>query len=257
MLASAHLMSGQFGWLSIHPNAFTDELLANRFYLPQRNLLIENKYKEPHEQSPHIQALTIKNKLINLNQFTDFIQECQLCIGLTPQQLKDLRHTSNSCKKNLKALCDELTQQIKSFKKSILISTNEFQDYGCYNHAISICKKLKEINDDPDTFVSFQETIDMKNYLMVTICMVNCLRASNLMNMTIYDFQQANIDAETWEAYHFHNSKYKTSIVYGDKVILFRESLNDQIKTFITYARSQLADGKFRSANSDIYLLRL
>ena len=159
--------------------------------------------------------------------------------------------------KNLKALCDELTQQIKSFKKSILISTNEFQDYGCYNHAISICKKLKEINDDPDTFVSFQETIDMKNYLMVTICMVNCLRASNLMNMTIYDFQQANIDAETWEAYHFHNSKYKTSIVYGDKVILFRESLNDQIKTFITYARSQLADGKFRSTNSDIYLLRL
>ena len=99
MLASAHLMSGQFGWLSTHPNAFTDELLANRFYLPQRNLLIENKYKEPHEQSPHIQALTIKNKLINLNQFTDFIQECQLCIGLTPQQLKDLRHTSNSCKK--------------------------------------------------------------------------------------------------------------------------------------------------------------
>ena len=159
--------------------------------------------------------------------------------------------------KNLKALCDELTQQIKSFKKSILISTNEFQDYGCYNHAISICKKLKEINDDPDTFVSFQETIDMKNYLMVTICMVNCLRASNLMHMTIYDFQQANIDAETWEAYHFHNNKYKTSIVYGDKVILFRESLNDQIKTFITYARSQLADGKFRSANSDIYLLRL
>lgn len=79
--------------------------------------------------------------------------------------------------KNLKALCDEFTQQIKSFKKSVLISTNEFQDYGCSNHAISVCKKLKEINDDPDTFVSFQETIDMRNYLMVTICMVNCLRA--------------------------------------------------------------------------------
>ena len=72
--------------LSIHPNAFTDnELLASRFYLPHRNLLTENKYKEPHEQSPHIQALTIKNKLINLNQFTNFIQQCPLCIGLTPQ----------------------------------------------------------------------------------------------------------------------------------------------------------------------------
>lgn len=77
------------------------------------------------------------------------------------------------------------------------------------------------------------------------------------MNMTTYNFQQANIDAEIREAYRFHNSKYKTSIVYGDKVILFWESLNDQIKTFITYVRPILADDKFRSANSDIYLLRL
>ena len=235
--------------LSIHPNAFIDnELVESRFSIPQRNLLVENKDKEPHEQSPHIQAPTIKSKLISLNRFIDFIEERLLYIGLTPEQLKNLRYTSNSCKKNLKKLCEERTQLIKSFKKSVLISVSKFQQYGCSIHVILVCQKFKEIVDDPDTFSTFQDAIDMRNYLMVTICIVNCLRASNLMNMTIYDFQQAKSDAEIKGAYRFYNNKYKTSLVYGEKVILVSESLYDQIKTFITYVRPILTDDKFRSA---------
>lgn len=54
--------------MTIHPNSFIDnEVLENRFYIPQRDLLIENKDKEPHEQSAHIQVPTIRSKLISLN----------------------------------------------------------------------------------------------------------------------------------------------------------------------------------------------
>ena len=234
--------------LSIHPNAFIDnELVESRFSIPQRNLLVENKDKEPHEQSPHIHAPTIKSKLISLNRFIDFIEERLLYIGLKPEQLKNLGYTSNTCKKNLKKLCEECTQLIKSFKRSVLISVSEFQ-HGCSIHVILVCQKFKDIVDDPDTFVTFQDAIDMRNYLLVTICIVNCLRVSNLMNMTIYDFQQANSDAEINGAYRFYNNKYKTSLVYGEKVILVSESLHDQIKTFITYVRPTLTDDKFRSA---------
>ena len=148
----------------------------------------------------------------------------------------------------MKKLCEERTQLIKSFKKSVLISVSKFQQYGCSIHVILVCQKFKEIVDDPDTFSTFQDAIDMRNYLMVTICIVNCLRASNLMNMTIYDFQQAKSDAEIKGAYRFYNNKYKTSLVYGEKVILVSESLYDQIKTFITYVRPILTDDKFRSA---------
>ena len=50
--------------ITVHPNSFVDnEVLENRFYIPQHNLLIENKDKELHEQTAHIQAPTIKSKL--------------------------------------------------------------------------------------------------------------------------------------------------------------------------------------------------
>ena len=232
--------------LAIHPNVFIDsKLVESRFYLPQRNLLMENKDKEPHEQSPHIQAPTIKSKLISFNRLIDFIEERQLYIGLMPEQLKNLTYTLNTCKKNLKNLCVERTQTIKSFKKSILISVSEFQQYGSSEQVILVCQKFNEIFDDPETFVSFQDAIDMRNYLIVTICIVNCLRASNLMYMTIFDFQQAKIDAEIKGAYRFYNHKYKVSLVYGGKVILVSESLYDQIKTYITYVRPILTDDKF------------
>ena len=119
----------------------------------------------------------------------------------------------------MKRLCEECTQIIKSFKKSVLISVSEFQQYGSSKHVILVCQKFKEIVDDPDTFTTFQDAINMRKYLMVTICIVNCLRTSNLMNMTIFYFQQAKSDAEINGAYRFYNNKYKT-LFMGKKLYL-------------------------------------
>ena len=84
--------------MTVHPNPFVDnEGLDNRFNIRQCNLLIENKDKDPHEQTAHIQAPTIKSKLISFNRFIGFIEERQLYIGLTPGHLVNLRRTSNNC----------------------------------------------------------------------------------------------------------------------------------------------------------------
>ena len=83
--------------ISIHPNVFADnEVIETRYYLPQRNLQIENKDKEPCEQEPHIQAPTIKTKLISLNRLIDFVEERRIYIGLTPKQLEELM-INNKC----------------------------------------------------------------------------------------------------------------------------------------------------------------
>ena len=72
------------------------------------------------------------------------------------------------------------------------------QKYGSSEHTISISKKLKEIYEEP--------------YLY--------LRASNLMNMTIHDFYEAKLNPEIKDTYRFYSVKYKTSLVYGEKVII-------------------------------------
>ena len=60
----------------IHPNALMDdESFEERFYVLQRDLLIANKDKGPYEQDPHIQAPTIKPKLISFTKFLSFLEE--------------------------------------------------------------------------------------------------------------------------------------------------------------------------------------
>lgn len=68
---------------------------------------------------------------------------------------------------------------------------------------------------------------------MVKICAVNCLRGSNLVSMTIHDFKEAKRDREVKGAYRFYNIKYKTSFVYGEKLMTVSGELYDRIKTLI------------------------
>lgn len=43
--------------------------------------------------------------------------------------------------------------------------------------------------------------------------------------MTVHDFRQAKKDNKIQEAYRSYNNKYKTSRLYGEKVILVSDSL--------------------------------
>ena len=63
---------------SNHPNALTnDELIDERFYIPQIDLLMANKDNEPNEQNPHIQAPTIKSKLISFTKLLSFLRRAK------------------------------------------------------------------------------------------------------------------------------------------------------------------------------------
>lgn len=51
--------------LPIHPNSWTNnELIEQRHYLPQKQLLLDKKNKELDELEAHIQVSTTKAKLI-------------------------------------------------------------------------------------------------------------------------------------------------------------------------------------------------
>ena len=59
----------------IHPNTLmNDELIEEQFYIPERHLLLANKDKEPYKQNPHIQAPTIKSKVISFTKFLSFLR---------------------------------------------------------------------------------------------------------------------------------------------------------------------------------------
>ena len=82
---------------------------------------------------------------------------------------------------------------------------------------------------------------------MLTLCVTNCLRSSNLMNVTIHDFEQAKKHEEIENAYTFTSTKYKTSLVYGAKIILVSRAVYMQLKIYVKMIRPILIEDETKS----------
>ena len=117
--------------MSLNPNMFRDEEnLEAKFYLPQKQLLLDNKDKDPKDQDPHIQAPTIWSKLISLNRFLNTLNQRSIYFGLTNSEVEKLQGMISQCKPNLKNLLKEREQTIKYFKSNILLNLKEIRKYG-------------------------------------------------------------------------------------------------------------------------------
>ena len=69
--------------MALYSNQLKDpETIETMFFLPMRHKLEENKDKDPHEQTDHIQAKTIKSKLQSLICLTYFLRNRHNFIGL-------------------------------------------------------------------------------------------------------------------------------------------------------------------------------
>ena len=77
--------------MALYPNQLRDpENIEIMFFLPMRHKLEENKDKDPHVQTDHIQAKTIKSKLQSLIRLTYFLRDRRIFVGLNQQELLDL-----------------------------------------------------------------------------------------------------------------------------------------------------------------------
>lgn len=70
---------------------------------------------------------------------------------------------------------------------------------------------------------------------MVTIG--NAARASNLINMTLADVENASINEEYENARSISSSNYKTSMLYGKKVLMLSEEVYQYLLSYIKYLR--------------------
>ena len=89
----------------LHPNELKDEEnLESKFFLPQKQLLLDNKDKPPEQQEPHMEASTIRSKLISLNRFLRTLSERSIFIGLNTVEVDRLKGMISQCNVNLKDL---------------------------------------------------------------------------------------------------------------------------------------------------------
>ena len=81
--------------------------------------------------------------------------------------------------------------------------------------------------------LSKQNATETRDHLILSLCYFNCLRASNLMNITLEDVNKITKHEEIEDAWVLTNEEYKVSMIYSAKVILLYGILHEQLNLFI------------------------
>ena len=177
-----------------------------------------------------------------------------MLLGLSRADLCNIKGFNNELKENLAELCKEREQIIKEFKSSILIHFDAFKTYGDSEHVQNLTKLLKDLeNEGEKKYLSSSDIVDIREYLMLTLAYINCLRCSNLMNITLKDFNKAKRDKDIKDSYTFTNKKHRVSIIYGSKLVLAPTTLYNQLKLYVKFVRTKIIKDSYRGSQ-DRYL---
>ena len=79
-------------------------------------------------------------------------------------------------------------------------------------------------------------------------CFGNAARSLNLQNMTIFDLDGAK-ENKDFDAMCVRSPHYKTSLLYGEKKLLFGKDLYKQLKYYVKYLRPLLTQDQSNDTN--------
>jgi len=127
---------------------------------------------------------------------------------------------------------------MQSYKSKRIITPSDMMIYGESD-------KLKEIVDVLQTkdgkLYSQQQAVLCRNHLMVMLAFGNAARASNLINITLADVDNATKEID-FDAWSFSSCNYKTSLLYGEKKMYLAEDLMEEVKVFVKCLRPKITD---------------
>lgn len=81
---------------------------------------------------------------------------------------------------------------------------------------------------------------------MAMLCMINAARSSNIIFMTLHDVKQATTDDEYVNARIIRSTRYKTSMLYGVKILALYEATYNHLMTYVSTLRPLLVNDEDR-----------
>ena len=164
-------------------------------------------------------------------------------ININSDELTRLQSKVQELCSSLKKHIGQREKVVSKLKYQNLITTDQFKKYGNSKHVKDINEKLKNDLDLGNNIIKInkQLAIDIRDYLMVSLTYFNCLRASNLMNISLDDVEKIEKHDEIDDAWVLTNLEYKTSMIYGAKIILLDTILLEQVQLFIEHYRPHIS----------------
>ena len=232
--------------------------IDHRFLFPKIDLLLKynnlttsEKDQMQREKKVPIQANTIKNRISRFERFIDFLEARQIFAGIHSKCFSTLSARYAEFKKQLKDLKSTRDMEVREKKAENILTPEETINYRKSVHVQQLGRKLKALKSNKKQSISKRMAIDTRDFLMFMISIGNGLRSSNLLNLTIFDFNRAIEDPDFKRAKILQNKIYKTSIFYGTKFIVLEYDLHEMLTIYIIHLRplfitDEMADDKKR-----------
>ena len=230
-------------------------LIEDYIFRPQLQPLEQNLKLPKEEQMHHIQASTIKSKLLSVSTFCKFLYNRGIFININTDELNWVQSKVQELCSSLKKHIGQQEKIVSKFKFQCLIRTDQFLKYGNSEHVKSINEKLKKHSEhDKDVIkINKQQAINIRDYFMVSLSYFNCLQASNLMNISLDDVEKISKHDEINDAWVLTNLEYKTSMIYGAKIISLDTILLEQVQLYIEHYRPLISSDS-KLSNKKRYL---
>ena len=133
--------------------------------------------------------------------------------------------------------------EVKQHKAEALITPADTIEWGRSQFIQSTRQSIKLIRANPTAKILPVIACDIRNYLMVEICLGNATRCSNIRELRLEDFIQAKV-SDLPDAMEINSDLYKTSLIYGRKSLQFPLEIFQELDTFVRIVRPRfVAEG--------------
>ena len=188
-------------------------------------LLVEDKYHDPTYAmlgKGGNQASTLRVHFVAFRAFIKFLNRRKVYGGMTRENLRTLSECIDEWNSDFTDHIAQRKTDVRRIKLQRLMTPAHMIKYGRSSYVRSIVENISK---------------GMKH---IKLTIMNGLRSSNIIELRVADVEEAEKSEEYPGYMVFRNSLYKTSTIYGEKVIVLPDNIFKHLKFYIKYVRPLL-----------------
>ena len=252
--AAAYRQHVEYIWTVIDPEmtVLPENALANV-------ILVEDKYHNPTYKlvgKGGSEASTLRVRFVALRAFIRFLRRRQVYGGMTRLQLTKLSEYIQEWNSDFTDMIAQRKTDIRRIKVKRLMTPSHMIKYGRSSYVQGLIKKIDRIMKGQPEKLTKRFCQQVRDYVITDLCVMNGLRASNIIELRVSDIKEAHTSDEYPGYMVFTNSLYKTSTIYGEKVIVLPKDVFKHVQFYVETARPVLnplsEDHLFVSSDADV-----
>ena len=214
--------------------AFSNSLLVEDKY---HNITLELVGKGGNEAS------TLRVRFSALRYYIRFLRRRHVYAGLDRADLSRFLEYIDDWNADFTKLIAQRKTDLRRLKLKRLMTPKHMIRYGRSSYVQSLAKKVTEI-EDGTIKVTKRYAVQFRDYLITNSCIMNGCRASNIIELRVTDVLEATKNPEYSGFMSFVNSTYKTSTIYGEKLMVLPDNLFYHMQFYVRKLRPVISDTK-------------